>query len=386
MQPKQIIMAIHTNTFRTLIREGQELLEEVKLYDRPFSFEEHGRYVLVGVRQAGKSYMLYKRAKQLLANGHQLEELVYIDFDDERLLNMKADDFDKILQSYGSVYSHKPVFFFDEIQNVDGWEHFARRLANQKYMVFITGSNAKMLSRDIQTTLGGRYLDSMVFPYSFSEYLEAQGLQIKREWQYGKTKNLVQQHYSQYLRWGGFPELLLYKNKRHWLNDLYEKILLGDIMLRNKVKNEMALRLAIKRLADNILQPTSYNRLANLVKSAGVGTSVASIIDYIKYAKDACLLFTIDNFASKFVDKETIRNAKEDYLYEQKVDEYEDALAVARKEVFTQNDIYGEEIIVKELDDKLSAKIARKLESKGFARGDIFRVLDTLRRESSELK
>ena len=307
LQPKQIIMAIHTNTFRTLIREGQELLEEVKLYDRPFSFEEHGRYVLVGVRQAGKSYMLYKRAKQLLANGHQLEELVYIDFDDERLLNMKADDFDKILQSYGSVYSHKPVFFFDEIQNVDGWEHFARRLANQKYMVFITGSNAKMLSRDIQTTLGGRYLDSMVFPYSFSEYLEAQGLQIKREWQYGKTKNLVQQHYSQYLRWGGFPELLLYKNKRHWLNDLYEKILLGDIILRNKVKNEMALRLAIKRLADNILQPTSYNRLANLVKSAGVGTSVASIIDYIKYAKDACLLFTIDNFASKFVDKETIK-------------------------------------------------------------------------------
>lgn len=150
-------------------------------------------------------------------------------------------------------------------------------------------------------------MDSMVFPYSFAEYLEAQDLQLKNEWQYGRTKNMVQQHYSQYLRWGGFPELLLYKNKRHWLNDLYEKILLGNIMLRNKVKNEMALRLAIKRLADNILQPTSYNRLANLVKSAGVSTSVASIIDYIKYAKDACLLFTIDNFASKFVDKETIK-------------------------------------------------------------------------------
>ena len=87
----------------------------------------------------------------------------------------------------------------------------------------------------------------------------------------------------------------------------------------------------------------------------------------------------------KGVDKETIRNAREDFLYEQKVDEYEDALAVARKEVFTQNDIYGEEIIVKELDDKLSAKIARKLESKGFSRGDIFRVLDTLRRESADL-
>lgn len=88
--------------------------------------------------------------------------------------------------------------------------------------------------------------------------------------------------------------------------------------------------------------------------------------------------------AEKGVDKETIRNAKEDFLFEQKVDEYEDALAVARKEVFVPSDIYGEEVAVKELDDKLSAKIARKLESKGFSRGDIFRVLDTLRREISE--
>ena len=88
--------------------------------------------------------------------------------------------------------------------------------------------------------------------------------------------------------------------------------------------------------------------------------------------------------AEKGVDKEIIRNAKEDFLFEQKVDEYEDALAIARKEVFVPSDIYGEAETVKELDDKLSAKIARKLESKGFARGDIFRVLDTLRRETIE--
>ncbi len=88
--------------------------------------------------------------------------------------------------------------------------------------------------------------------------------------------------------------------------------------------------------------------------------------------------------AEKGVDREIIRNAKEDFLFEQKVDEYEDALAIARKEVFVPSDIYGEAETVKELDDKLSAKIARKLESKGFARGDIFRVLDTLRRETIE--
>ena len=300
-------MAITKETIRTLIKEGQEALGEVELYDRPYEFEENGRYVLVGVRQAGKSYMLYKRAKQLLASGHRLEEMVYIDFDDERLLGMTATDLDQILQAYGSVYSYKPILFFDEIQNVEGWEHFTRRLANQKYQVFITGSNAKMLSRDIQTTLGGRYIDGKVFPYSFAEYLGAQGVVLSKEWQHGKVRSQVQQAFNKYLMWGGFPELLLYRNKRRWLNDLYEKILLGDVILRNKVKNEMALRLTIKRLADNVMQPTSYNRIANLVKGTGVSTSVASVIDYVRYAKEACILFPLENYASKFVEKETVK-------------------------------------------------------------------------------
>ena len=300
-------MAITKETFRTLIKEGQEVIGEVELYDRPFDFEENGRYVLVGVRQAGKSYMLYKRALQLLKSGHQLEEIVYIDFDDERLLGMTADDFDLIIQAYSSVYAHKPILFFDEIQNVDGWEHFARRLANKKYHVFITGSNAKMLSRDIQTTLGGRYVEGKVYPYSFREYLEAQGVRLTKEWQFGKVRFKVQQAFLDYLKWGGFPELLIYRNKRHWLNDLYEKILLGDVILRNKLKNEKALRLTMKRLADNLMQPTSYNRISNLVKRTGVSTSVASVIDYVRFAKEACILISLENYASKFVEKETVK-------------------------------------------------------------------------------
>lgn len=300
-------MAITKETFRTLIREGQEEIKEVELYHRPFEFEEYGRYVLVGIRQAGKSYMLHRRAKQLIEEGHQLEEMVYIDFDDERLLGIKAEDLDLILQAYGSVYEYKPILFFDEIQNVNGWEHFARRLANQKYQVFITGSNAKMLSRDILTTLGGRYIEANIYPYSFLEYLEAQGVVLEKEWQYGKLRMKVQQLFTLYMKWGGFPELILYRNKRHWLNDLYEKILLGDTILRNKVKNEMALRLVMKRLADNVMQPTSYNRLANLVKGTGVNTTASSVIDYISYAKDACMLFSIENYASKFVEKGTVK-------------------------------------------------------------------------------
>lgn len=293
--------------FKTLIKEGQDEIRDIELFRRDFEFEEHGRYVLVGIRQAGKSYLLYQRAKMFVASGHDIREIVYVNFDDERLLGMTADDFDLILQAYSTMYDLKPTLFFDEIQNIEGWEHFARRLANQKYQVFITGSNAKMLSRDIATTLGARYFDEKVFPYSFHEYLCANGIVLEEGWQYGKQRNQVQLKFTEYFRWGGFPELLLFAGKRHWLNSLYEKIILGDVVQRNNVKNEHALRLAVKRLAENVKQPTAYNRLANMVKSTGVSTNTASIIDYIRFVKESCLMFTLDNYASKFVEKETAK-------------------------------------------------------------------------------
>jgi len=300
-------MSITKELFKTLIKEGQELISDVLLYDRPLQFEDNGRYVLVGIRQAGKSYMLFKRAKELIAKGHSLEEMVYINFDDERLLGMTSADFDDILQTYGSMYQNKPILFFDEIQNISGWEHFARRLANLKYQVYITGSNAKMLSNDIQTTLGGRYLSETIFPYSFREYIESQGEKLSENWQYGKQSLAVQRAFAEYFKWGGFPELSLFSNKRHWLNDLYEKILLGDIILRNKIKNTIGMRLTMKRLAENVKQPTSYNRLANLINATGVKTTAASVIDYVRFAKESYIIFSLDNYASKFVEKETAK-------------------------------------------------------------------------------
>ena len=115
--------------FKTLIKEGQDEIRDIELFSRNFDFEEKGRYVLVGIRQAGKSYLLYQRAKAFLANNHDTWEIVYINFDGERLLGMTAEDFDLILQAYSVMYNFKPILFFDEIQNIEGWEHFARRLA-----------------------------------------------------------------------------------------------------------------------------------------------------------------------------------------------------------------------------------------------------------------
>ena len=295
---------------RTVIREGQEEIAAVQseIYKRPYSFEENGRYVLTGIRHAGKSYLLYQFALELMKHGHSLEEMLYVNFDDERLYGViPAEELDEILQAYESMYSHKPIMLLDEIQNISGWEHFARRLANRKYLVMITGSNARMLSKDMATVLGNRYLDESVYPYSFGEFLGAKGMELDRNWQYGKQRSDVALAFNDYFAWGGFPELLLYKNKRKWLNQLYEKILLGDIIQRHKLKNEMAIRLTYKRLAETVKHPVAYNRISNLVKSTGVNTNPTSVIDYVEFAREAFLVFSLENYASKFTEKETIK-------------------------------------------------------------------------------
>ncbi len=293
--------------FRTIIAENQEYISGIPLVQRPLTLEEYGNYVFVGVRQAGKSYLLYQRMQQLLAMGAAIESIVYVNFDDERLQGMSADCFDLILQAYHSMYDGQPLFFFDEMQNVDGWANFARRLANQKYRVYITGSNAKMLSRDIETVLGGRYLDVSVFPYSFAEYLKAVGVSLSSNWQYGRKANDVQRHFRTYFEWGGFPELVNFREKRVWLNSLYNRIFFNDLVVRYKVKNEDALRLCVRRLAESVKQPCSLNRLSNLVKSTGTPCSPSTVMEYVRYLQESCLLISLENHVSKFVERETVK-------------------------------------------------------------------------------
>jgi predicted AAA+ superfamily ATPase len=290
-------------TIRKIIIEGQEFIGEVPLVERRFSFEESGNYVFVGIRQAGKSYLLYQRIQQLVREGHSMEEMVYINFDDERLRQMTANDFDLILQAYATMFDLRPIFFFDEIQNIEGWENFARRLANQKYRVYITGSNAKMLSREIATTLGGRFWNANVYPYSFSEYLKAMDVSLSKNWRYGKQSAEVSKLFNSYFMYGGFPELVGVVAKRMWLNDIYRKIFFSDLVVRNKVRNEEALGLLVKRLAEGVKQPVSHTRLANLISSAGIKLSKATVIDFIRYLKESCLIFPLENYAAKFAER-----------------------------------------------------------------------------------
>lgn len=298
---------VSQETLRKVIVEYQQFMQTVQLHERDYAFEPKGKYVMVGVRHAGKSYLLYQRARQLMADGHSVEELCYINFDDERLVDMKVDDLDGILTAYRSLFDRTPILFFDEIQNVVGWERFARRLANEKYQVFITGSNARMLSREIATTLGERYLTMEVMPYSFTEYLTANGLKLSKNWKYGRDAGAVSRLCEAYLRFGGFPEVLDYANKRAWLNGLYGRIFFSDMIVRNGVKNEEALRLSVRKLAESVGQAAAYNRIANLVKAAGASTTTASVRDYVGFMRESCLVFSVANSAAKFAERESVK-------------------------------------------------------------------------------
>lgn len=298
---------IDNELIRSIISEGYEYIPSIDIVSRNITLEPAGNYVFVGVRQAGKSYTLYQQMQRKMDEGVPIENMVYVNFDDERLHGMTADQLDLILQANYSVRNSKPLFFFDEIQNVDGWENFARRLANQKYQVYITGSNAKMLSRDIQTVLGGRYIDVTVYPYSFTEFLSANGIELGARWMYGQKRGEVERAFNVYFQWGGFPELTRFKEKRVWLNGLYNRIFFNDLIVRNKVKNEEALRLALRKLAESLCQPVSYTRLCNMIKAVGVSCGTATVIEYINHFMDACLIFPLQNYASRFVERETTK-------------------------------------------------------------------------------
>ena len=291
---------------KMVIADNQMEIPNYSVIPRDFIFEEFGNYVFVGIRRAGKSYLLYQRIQQLLSLGTGWDEMLYINFEDERLTGMGAEDLNLLLEVHLEMYGKKPILFLDEVQNIPGWEKFARRLADAKYRVYITGSNAKMLSNEIQSTLGGRYIPVHVYPYSFKEFLVANHIPATANHLLStKGKTEVLRKFNNYFYFGGFPESALLSAKRDYLTSVYQKIYLGDIAARYGILNTFALRILFKKLAESIKQPTSFTRLANIVSSTGAKVGTNTVIQYIEYAKDAWLVNSIPNIAAKLVDKES---------------------------------------------------------------------------------
>lgn len=291
---------------KMIIYDQHEIIRNFQIVNREYEFDINANYVLIGLRRAGKSTLLYKIVQDLIANGTDWDQIIYINFEDERLSEFSVNDFNDILSVQAEMSDKKGWFFLDEIQNIDGWEKFARRLSDSKERVFITGSNAKMLSAEIENRLGGRYLTKYVTPYNFREYLTAKKIDFSNKAILAtKERGKIKREMETYFYFGGFPENLEYKNKREYVSSIYQKILLGDIAARHGIRNNTGLRLLIKKIAESVKDEVSYSKLHNILKTIGVSISKDIVIDYVGYAQQSFLIFAVRNYFSKFVDKET---------------------------------------------------------------------------------
>lgn len=292
---------------KTLISEYQNLIPTIELVERNYQFEANLNYVLVGLRRSGKSYLLYQQMQKLIQEGHSIKEFLYFNFEDDRINVLSLEDLDLIKTCYEEMYDFRPIFFLDEIQLIDRWEKFARRLADQKYKVYVTGSNAKMLSNEIATTLGGRFMIKEVYPFSFGELLRFFKIDIRQSNVLYTENKAIQKSFDDYFRRGGLPEVFYVQDKRAWLSSLFNRIFFGDLITRYQIRNDFALKVLVRKLAESVKQSSSYTRLANVVSSVGKKISVDTVIDYIKYMEESWLVLPFENIIAKLNDKESNR-------------------------------------------------------------------------------
>lgn len=298
---------ISKDILKQILVSNHEDIEKYSIIPRSLPSDDFPCRIFVGLRRAGKTFMLYQKILQLLSSGRDWSDMLYLNFEDDRLDNFEMTDFDLILQAHSEIYGKRPMLFLDEIQNVDGWEKFARRLADSKYKVWITGSNAKMLSSEIMSALGGRYIPEEVYPYSFREFLDVQGVKYDEPSLLAlDSRSEVVRWWNEYLKWGGLPEAASLSVKRDYISSVFQKIYLGDIVGRNKVSASVTLRLLFKKLSENLGRPVSYNRLSHSLSSINGKISMPTVCRYIEYSEVAWLLLRLRNVSAPFAEKESI--------------------------------------------------------------------------------
>lgn len=261
--------------------------------------------IISGIRRCGKSTLM-----QLIRHNN-IEKDYYINFDDDRLIPFTLEDFQVLIEAFIELYDVQNTFYFDEIQLVPGWERFVRRLHNEGKKVFITGSNANLLSHELGTHLTGRHITVKLFPYSFKEFIKYIDPNIleKDNLSFIDTA-LVKKYFSEFSIFGGMPEYLEYRQKQY-LHALYESIIYKDIIVRNKIPQEKPIKELVYYFASNNAKEFSYNSVRKILNIASANT----IADYCQYLENSFLCFSLTRFSYSL--KEQINYAKKIYFIDQ---------------------------------------------------------------------
>lgn len=305
---------------KQIIKEFQEFRFPV-IYPRDIEIPLDSKKIIAvsGPRRSGKTFLLFYQIKKLLDKKVSKERILYINFDDPRLLPFNSQDIEDLLEVYFELYpSLKEKFnyvFFDEIQNVKDWERSVRRIYDsQNFRVFLTGSSSKFLSKEIATSLRGRAINYELLPFSFREILAVKGVKIEPDIFYSKTRFKIKKLLSQYFEEGGFPEVVLTKNegiKIRILKEYLETMFFRDLIERFNLKNQSVLRELIKYSTSNISSLFSLNAFWNWLKQK-YPIGKRTLINYTSYLEEIGLFFLIKKFS--FSLKEQTQTPRKLYI------------------------------------------------------------------------
>jgi uncharacterized protein len=292
------------NIIKTLIYDFKELQLETGVPRQTDIEPVPGKVtVCIGVRRSGKSTYMFQVMNKLFQQGVSKENILYLNFFDDRLHGIKTEGFSVIIDAYYALYPEKKnaekiYCFFDEIQMIEGWEPFVERLMRtENCEIYITGSSANLLSKEIATQMRGRALSWEMFPFSFKEFLSTKNINSSEPFS-TKLNLLIQKHFNEYWEKGGFPEVInVSDNLRVKIHQEYfHSVLFRDLIDRHNIAHPKALTDLAYKLIDNISSLYSINKLTNYLQSLGYKIPKAVVSNFIAWFEDAYFLFTVRLF------------------------------------------------------------------------------------------
>jgi len=254
---------------------------------------------IVGPRRSGKTYYFYSLIKKLLAQGIAKQRILYVNFENIKLTDMKLSDMEALLNIFYEIYpknTNKKVWlFFDEIQNIENWEIFIRSvLDNNKVNIFLTGSSSKLLSQEIATSLRGRTLNYLMLPFSFAEFLKIKKIP-RVQYLSSNTKINIIHAFNDYLTFGGYPETIIYPKERDKIiNEIIETTIYQDLIERYKIRNTKIIKLMFNFLIE--AKEFSIHKFYNFLKSLNIKISKDTLYNYLEYFNDAFIFFPLRKF------------------------------------------------------------------------------------------
>lgn len=288
--------------FKYLIKEFHEF-DFPEVVPRELEIPKTNKVVsLIGPRRAGKTFYFYQLIQGILSKGVPKDLVLYINFEDDRLLPLELENLNELLEAYYELYpdnkNRKKYLFFDEVQNIKGWEVFIRRIVDkEEARIFVTGSSSKLLSKEIATSLRGRTLPFHLFPLSFKEFLKFKNIKLDKHTIYTSSRFKIKKLLEEYINFGGFPEVVKSeKLKKDILSNYFEMFLYRDLVERFAIRNITLLKTLTKYLLTNIASTFSIN---SYYKTAKQQTKISkdTILDYVSCLEDINLIYLIQVFS-----------------------------------------------------------------------------------------